>query len=124
MPKISLKRAYILFSKTLNLFKNTFRIGFYRFIELRKECWNCTQLSLSDHYTNHCEFSFSSNASTRASHWRINLTLLQNSQFCAQFKSGFTEFMGFNKDSVTDVRFVWNAIKGYIRNNCTLFCLV
>ena len=78
-------------------------------------------MSLSDHHANRCEFLFPSNSPKRAPRWRLNLTLLQNPQFCQQFKQGLAEFVSVNKDSVADIRYVWNAIKGYIRNSSIAF---
>lgn len=45
------------------------------------------------------------------------MPLVQNSDFCKQFKSGLTDFLLFNYDSVKDVRRLWSAVKGYIRDN-------
>lgn len=77
-------------------------------------------MSMSDHHANLCRFVFP-NVSIRASRWRFNLTLLQNKEYSDQFKAGFFEFMLINKNSVKDIRFLWSAVKGYIRNKSIAF---
>lgn len=57
----------------------------------------------------------------KAPRWRFNATLLSNNDFCAQFKLKPYEFISLNGDSVEDFRFVWEAIKGFMKDNVTFF---
>ena len=75
-------------------------------------------MSMSDHHAMVCELAFPG-LPARASRWRYNLTLLQNSVYCNEFKADLHEFILFNKNSITDIRLVWNSIKGYIRSRAT-----
>ena len=77
-------------------------------------------MSLSDHHANLCTVMLDKNP-IRATRWRFNTTLLQNSSFCEQFRNSLKEFLCFNKDSVPDARILWDATKGFIRNNSISF---
>ncbi len=73
-------------------------------------------LSLSDHDGNLCKLSLIPRPS-RATRWRFNPKLLQDENFCSQFRNTFAEFIEINQGSVDDLRTLWNAVKGFIRNN-------
>lgn len=75
-------------------------------------------ISLSDHHANKCELVFENNPK-RALRWKFYLTPLQNTKFCEHLKSELNAFICLNKNSVLDVRHLWDAIKGSIRN-CTI----
>ena len=77
-------------------------------------------MSLSDHHANLCTIILDQN-SKRATRWRFNTTLLLNPSFCDQFRNSLKEFIRINKDSVSDVRILWDATKGFIRNNSISF---
>lgn len=55
---------------------------------------------------------------SRASHWRLNFSLLKNEDF---FKERLNTFLEINIGSVDDPRFLWDAIKGCIRDSSTAF---
>lgn len=57
---------------------------------------------------------------TRAARWRFN-TLLRSKDFRTQFISEFNIFIDINKGSVGDPRILWDAVKGFIRNNAIRF---
>merc|ERR1711984_4864 len=57
----------------------------------------------------------------RAPRWRFNTTLLENKDFREQFTENLKEFLEFNVGSVDDNRILWDAVKGFIRGNVTLF---
>ncbi|KAJ0011600.1 hypothetical protein NQD34_012575 [Periophthalmus magnuspinnatus] len=57
----------------------------------------------------------------RALRWRFNTTFLHNDNFKEQFVSELKEFVSFNKGSVDDPRILWDAVKGFIRNNATRY---
>ena len=69
---------------------------------------------LSDHHPNKCDLAFV-NYPKRALRWKFNLTLLQDANFCEHLKE-LNGFISINKNSVSDVRYLWDAIKGSIRN--------
>lgn len=71
--------------------------------------------SLSDHHANKCELVCENNPK-RALRWKCNLTLLQDTKFCEHLKTELNAFISLNKNSVLDVRYLWDAIKGSIRN--------
>ncbi len=73
-------------------------------------------LSLSDHDGNLCTLSLIPRPS-RATRWWFNPKLLQDENFCSQFRNKFAEFIEINQGSVDDPRSLWNAVKGFIRNN-------
>uniref|UniRef100_A0A8C1LC25 Reverse transcriptase domain-containing protein n=1 Tax=Cyprinus carpio TaxID=7962 RepID=A0A8C1LC25_CYPCA len=77
---------------------------------------NICSLSLSDHDGNLCRLSLIPRPS-RATRWRFNPKLLQDENFCSQFRNKFAEFIEINQGSVDDPRTLWNAVKGFIRNN-------
>lgn len=77
-------------------------------------------MSLSDHHANLCTVRLS-NLPARAARWKFNITLLNNKVYCDQFRYAFKDFMLFNKNSVRDIRFLWDAIKGFVRNNTISF---
>lgn len=57
----------------------------------------------------------------RASRWRFNTSLLQNKEFCAFFRNSLKTFIEINTGSVEDPRFLWDAIKGSIRDSTISF---
>lgn len=59
--------------------------------------------------------------STKAPRWRLNTSLLRDESFKAQFETNFSEFLDFNVGSVLDPRILWEAVKGFIRSNTTLY---
>ena len=77
-------------------------------------------MSLSDHHAYICQFQFSE-LKKKATRWRFNCTLLDNPTFCEQFKSELDFFLKINGNSVEDFRVLWDAIKGFIRNNSIAF---
>lgn len=76
--------------------------------------------SLSDHHAIKANFLLPY-TKQKAPRWRFNTTLISNNEFCFQFKSKLSEFLSFNKDSVEDFRFIWEATKGFIKDNVTSF---
>lgn len=66
------------------------------------------------------KISFAS-APIKASRWRFNVTLLQNKDFCAMLKEKLRWFIEVNTGSVNDPRFLWDAIKGCIRDSSISF---
>lgn len=58
---------------------------------------------------------------TRAPRWRFNTSLLRDEAYISQFEINLSEFLGFNRGSVSDPRFLWEAVKGFIRSNTTLY---
>ena len=77
-------------------------------------------MSLSDHKAVLCVASLRQ-VIVRAPRWRFNTTLLSNASFVDQFQSGLREFININTGSVDDPRILWDAIKGFIRSNATLY---
>lgn len=77
-------------------------------------------MSLSDHHALFCQFTFSQ-FKKKATRWRFNCTLLENPAFCSQFQSELHHFLVINRNSVNDFRILWDAVKGFIRNNTTAF---
>lgn len=77
-------------------------------------------MSLSDHKAVLCVASLRQ-VIDRAPRWRFNTTLLRDTSFVDQFQSGLREFININAGSVDDPRILWNAIKGFIRSNTTLY---
>lgn len=75
----------------------------------------------SDHKGVWCYATLGS-LSKRATRWRFNITLLENNEYKAQFQSQLEDFLEFNIGSVDDPRILWQATKGFIRGNATLFC--
>lgn len=53
--------------------------------------------------------------------WRFNVSLLQDEDYKKQFESQLKEFLEFNEGSVSDPRILWEAVKGFIRSNATLY---
>ncbi len=76
--------------------------------------------SLSDHHAIKAKFVLPTTRK-KAPHWIFNTTLISNDDFCSQFKSKLQEFISLNIDSVEDFRFVWEAIKSFIKDNVTSF---
>lgn len=74
----------------------------------------------SDHKPIYCSVSIRA-APTKAPKWRFNSSLLRDETFKAQFETNFREFLGFNIGSVSDLRILWEAVKGFIRSNTTLY---
>lgn len=60
-------------------------------------------------------------SSTKAPRWRFNASLLRDETFKTQFETNFSEFLEFNVGSVLDPRILWEAVKGFIRSNTTLY---
>lgn len=79
-------------------------------------------MSVSDHHANLCSLRLS-NLPARAARWKCKITLLNNKEYCDQFRSAFEDFMLFNKNLISDTRFLWDAIKGFVRNNTISFAL-
>ena len=77
-------------------------------------------VAFSDHKAVICSVSLRA-ITERAPRWRFNTTLLRDTEFVAQMKAGLCEFININTGSVSDPRIVWDAIKGYIRGNTTLY---
>ena len=77
-------------------------------------------MTLSDHKAVIATVSFHS-ISLRAPKWRFNTTLLRDESFKAQFLYHLKEFIDINKGSVEDARILWDATKGFIRSNATLY---
>lgn len=57
----------------------------------------------------------------RASRWRFNTSLLQNEEFCTFLSNSLNTFIEINTGSVEDPRFLWDAIKGSIRDSTISF---
>lgn len=57
----------------------------------------------------------------RAPRWRFNCSLLNDEAFKIQFEVALQEFLTINIGSVADPRILWNAIKGFIMSNATLY---
>ncbi len=70
-------------------------------------------LSLSDHDGNLCKLSLIPRLSC-ATRWRFNPKLLQDENFCSQFRNTFAEFIAINQGSVDDPGTLWNAVFGRI----------
>lgn len=49
------------------------------------------------------------------------MSLLQDENYNTQFQTNLQEFLGFNEGSVSDPRILWEAVKGFIRSNATLY---
>ena len=77
-------------------------------------------IALSDHRGVLSSFALCS-VPKRATRWRFNNTLLENKDFRDQFMEKLKEFLDFNVGSVDDNRILWEAVKGFIRSNVTLF---
>ena len=77
-------------------------------------------VAFSDHKAVICSGSLRA-VTERAPRWRFNSTLLRDTSFVAQMKTGLREFININTGSVDDSRIVWDSIKGYIRSNVTLY---
>lgn len=75
-------------------------------------------MTLTDHQGYACQLMIS-NLSKKATRWRFDLTLLQNQDFCEQFELEPAEFLEMNHHSVDDARYLWDSIKGFIRNYAT-----
>lgn len=71
-------------------------------------------MSMSDHHATLCTLGFP-NTPNWAPRRRFNLTLLWNEKYCEQFWSALQEFLYVN------VRYLWDAIKGFIRNSTIAF---
>lgn len=74
----------------------------------------------SDHKPVYCSVTVRPSP-TRATRWRFNSSLLRDELFKTQFESNFSEFLEFNVGSVSDPRILWEAVKGFIRSNSTLY---
>ena len=59
--------------------------------------------------------------SRKAARWRFNSSLLENDSYKSQFNVQLQDFLDINVGSVEDPRVLWNAVKGFIRSNATLF---
>lgn len=59
--------------------------------------------------------------SKKAARWRFNSSLLGNEAYKSQFNAQLQDFLDINVGSVKDPRVLWNAVKGFIRSNATLF---
>lgn len=57
----------------------------------------------------------------KATRWRFNSSLLGNESYKTQFNAQLQDFIDINLGSVEDPRILWNAVKGFIRSNATLF---
>ncbi len=77
-------------------------------------------MSLSDHRANLCVLLLTA-SHNHATHFRFNISLLQSIDFGIQFRKGLKEFLSINKGSVSDARILWDATKGFIRNNSIAF---
>lgn len=77
-------------------------------------------IALSDHKGVLCNATLGC-LSKRAARWRFNVTLLKNEDYKTQFLSQLKDFLHFNLGSVDDARILWNAVKGFIRNNTICF---
>lgn len=75
---------------------------------------------LSDHSIVSAHFTLM-NTPPRASRWRFNTSLLQNEEFCTFLRTNLKTFIEINSGSVDDPRFLWDAIKGSIRNSAISF---
>uniref|UniRef100_A0AAR2L069 Endonuclease/exonuclease/phosphatase domain-containing protein n=1 Tax=Pygocentrus nattereri TaxID=42514 RepID=A0AAR2L069_PYGNA len=73
-------------------------------------------MTLSDHNSNFLRLVITPKP-PRAPRWRFNTKLLQDKDYCAQFKNELKEFITINQGSVDDPRILWDAVKGLIRNN-------
>lgn len=78
-------------------------------------------IALSDHKGIWCCATLGC-LSKRATRWRFNTSLLVNDEYKTQFQSQLEDFLKFNVGSVDDPRILWEAAKGFIRSNATLFC--
>lgn len=74
----------------------------------------------SDHKPIYCSVTVRP-SSTKAPRWRFNSSLLRDKSYRDQFETNFSEFLGFNVGSVSDPRILWEAVKGFIRSNTTLY---
>lgn len=96
------------------------------YIFVSKSCFqNITNVShipfsLSDHKAIIAHASLAPRPA-RAPRWRFNTTFLQSDDFKTQFISELKIFVDLNKGSVMDPRILWNAVKGFIRNNATSY---
>lgn len=92
------------------------------YIFASRRCFHCITsiihmpFALSDHKAIVVNASLTSTP-VRAPRWRFNATLLRSEDFRIQFISEFTLFININKGSVDDPRILWDAVKGFIRNN-------
>lgn len=77
-------------------------------------------VTLSDHKAVVCLASLRA-APSRAPRWPFSVTLLCDESFKSQFTAQLKDFLNVNKGSVDDPRILWDATKGFIRNNATLF---
>ncbi len=57
----------------------------------------------------------------RAPHWRFNISPLKNEDFCISLKEKLNTFIDVNTGSVDDPRFLWDAIRGCIRDSSISF---
>lgn len=90
------------------IFMSTPLIYFVQNIEIK-------HMTLTDHHAYVCQLIIP-NLFKRATRWRFDLTLLQNQDFCEQFELELAEFLEMNCHSVDDARYLWDSIKGFIRN--------
>lgn len=78
-------------------------------------------MTMTDHHAYICQVSLTDRPRTPI-RWRFNLTFLENEDFCKQFEKEIVEFITINKQStLKDVRYLWDAIKGFIRINAQTF---
>lgn len=75
---------------------------------------------LSDHSIVSAHLTLT-NTPPRASRWRFNTSLLQNKEFCTFLNNNLKTFIEINTGSVEDPRFLWDAIKGSIRDSAISF---
>ena len=80
-----------------------------------KKC-SLIPMAISDHKAVYSTVSLN-NRPARAAKWRLNTTLLKDEQFQKQFQEKLSDFLQINKNSVADPRIIWDATKGFIRNN-------
>ncbi len=57
----------------------------------------------------------------RSPHWQLSVSLLKNGDFCTFLKEKLNTFIDVNAGSVDDPRFLWDAIKGCIRDSSISF---
>lgn len=76
--------------------------------------------SLSDHNIVAARFTLLGTP-PRAPRWRFNVSLLKNDDFCTFLKEKLNFFIDVNAGSVDDPRFLWDAIKGCIRDSSISF---
>lgn len=88
------------------------------FQNIKNACY--IPITWSDHKPIYCSVTIRPSR-TKAPRWRFNSSLLRDEKFKAQFESNFREFLGFNVGSVADPRILWEAVKGFIRSNTTLY---